>query len=76
MARVLRYAGINTSAYEKTVSHKDIHKVSKEALTDISVLTNLGIMSGSNQSFNPTTNLKRSKMKKIPIRTLAIAELM
>ena len=76
MARVLRYAGVETAAYEKTVSYKDNSKISKEALNDISILANLGIMSGSNQSFNPQNNLKRSQMAKILRKTLAIAELL
>ena len=76
MARVLRYAGVETTAYEKMVNYKDSSKISKEALNDISVLANLGIMSGSNQSFNPQNNLKRSQMAKISRKILAIAELM
>lgn len=75
MARVLRNVGIEQPA-TYTLAYADSNKIAKNYQADIAWLQQLGIMSGSNNYFNPQGKLTRGQMAKILKRTLNIAKIM
>lgn len=77
MARILRYAEVDTSAIKVNTNFKDANKMSKEVLNDVGLLNSLEIMTGNTErKFMPKGHLTRSHMAKILKRTLGVAELM
>ncbi|MER1986533.1 MAG: S-layer homology domain-containing protein [Solibacillus sp.] len=77
MARILRYAEVDTQSITMNTNFKDANKMSKEVLNDVGLLNSLEVMTGNdNREFMPKNNLTRSHMAKILKRTLGIAELM
>lgn len=77
MARILRYAEVDTSVIKVNTNFKDAGKMSQEVLNDVGLLNSLEIMTGNtDREFMPKGHLTRSHMAKILKRTLGVAELM
>jgi len=75
MARVLRHVGMKQPA-NYTLAYTDANKIHEDYKADIAWLQQLGIMSGSNNHFDPKGKLTRGQMAKILTRTLNIAKIM
>lgn len=75
MARVLRHVGMKQPE-NYTLAYADANEIHEDYKADIAWLQQLGIMSGSNNYFDPKGKLTRGQMAKILTRTLNIAKIM
>jgi hypothetical protein len=66
MERYLMMVGVDTDKFSKTLSFKDNDKISEYARSGVSVLANMGVVSGDlNGYFSPSDTLTRGQMAKI-----------